>query len=310
MEEQDVNEAAEAVSEIEKETTSSGFGGVVLYATLIVLLVGGAIFWLRFDIEKAVARNAQENHALVTKLEERLAVLEGKATELSERPAIDKESLTQLRTDIDAVSTKLSEAEKQLTLLSERTSAIESAPEMLAIPAPATAAPAPAQPEPAAAPTPPKASSVFQNLKIAILSGSPYQPELDIWYKEHPKTEVYPALKQHAAEGIPTEAELRQQLKASLTQLSSAGADSFPEKSIAGRLNQHFSNFISIRKKGSTPAEVEALKLKLDTLPLQQLVEEVGKLPQHENPTLTQWLSEVKDRADVTSDLTHLEAGL
>ena len=275
------------------EITATGpkpvsFSAVVTASLITCLITGAGIV----AAHQAARRQTQELQYSVNdgleKLAQRVTALETQTRELAARPIADNAPVEELRSNV-------AEAKNTLSQLSDRLAEVEKKPATIITspPAPATAA-AVAAP----APTP---------LKSAILSGAPYQAELQEWRKQHPKPLTkMPTLESYAAKGLPTEQALRKEL-AALIEKQSAPTTDVDEHSLAGRVNARLSQFISIKKKNTAAPELEALRGTLETAPLTTLEATLRNLQTAKRAPFESWLQAVSIRTRALNELPETE---
>ncbi len=257
---------------------------VIIASVASAVVLAGLGFTVRQEVLNSTAAAVQQQQAALDKLSTRISALESQTGELAARPTTDVETINNLRTELGT-------ANSTITTLNERITSLEQEPVAPVVVAPSK------QP-----------SSAREALKSSITSGAVFQAELDIWDKEHPKSAVsIPTLRQYADTGIATEASLRSRLK-ELIARETAATETFPDKSVAARINTHLSGLISIKKKTPAAAAIQALRDGADSLTIGALITQVANVPSPQSGTFAGWLEDAKAHTAAYAELTSLES--
>lgn len=247
--------------------------------TCLIAAVGLVIVYKSVNNRVSEIEYAQQG--TLDKLNKRVNSLETQARELAARPIANNAPVEELRSGVV-------EAQNTIATLTERIAEIEKKP----------------------APQPVETSKTPALLKAAVLSGTSYQTELNMWDKEHPKSEAaFPTLRTYASTGISAEPALRSSLRSLLKQQPNEKVQ-FPQESTVARINAHLSNFVSIKKKSPPAPELQQLRETVDTASLADLQAHVAALPETLKAPFAEWLKIANERNKALAELHQLDGAL
>jgi hypothetical protein len=256
---------------------------VIVASALICLVLGGLMVALRQELQISMAQTIFSQQEITDKLNRKITALEAQAAELAARPTTDS-------TTVDGLKNDLTTAKSTIDALTGRIATLETKPELV-LPPPANTS----------------TSASYISLKTAVLNGAVYQAELDIWEKEHPKSQSRIAtLRQHAATGILTEEKLRDSLR-TMIDSTLTGQESFANDSVASKLNKHFSGLISIKKQAASAPEMKAVRDRINDATLETLKAQVIALPPAQKILFDTWLNSAETRALAITELHVLD---
>ena len=247
--------------------------------TCLIAAVGLVVVYK--STNNRISEMAYAQQDTLDKLTKRVNGLETQARELAARPVANNAPVEELRSGVV-------EAQTTIATLSERIAEIEKKPAV----------------------QPVESSKTPAFLKAAVLSGTSYQTELNMWDKEHPKSDAaFPTLRTYASTGISTEQALRSSLRSLITQQPNEKVP-FPQESTVARINAHLSNFVSIKKKNPPAAELQHLREIVDTASLTDLQSTINILPETLKAPFAEWLKIANERSKALVELHQLDGAL
>lgn len=256
---------------------------VIIASVVTAILTGGVCVAMRQELQEQMLSTALAQQDANEKLSRKVSALEAQIGELSARPTTDTATIDGLRSELGSAKTTIGE-------LNERIATLEKKPEPVATSV-----------------TVATATTTLSALKSAVLAGSVYEAELDIWEKEHPKSGKRVAkLRDYADNGLPTEESLRAELRKLLTQ-SDETSSAFPEKSLVARINTHLPGLVTIKKKSSLAPELKTLREGMNDVSLDVLKSQVMSLPDTQKAAFAGWLKTAEGRAAALTELNALE---
>ena len=290
----------EPTTQIDLEPTRKRWPTSLIAILLVGVVFCGALLAVRDEAQTAARAQAIATRDALEPLSKKLSALEGRLAMLESAPKPDLTALDGLRADVSALQATASQ-------LQERATALEKKPVLSSSASPASAAandPVKSSPQTVTSTMQPGLTSA---LKMAVLSGLPYQMALEAWEKAQPGNPVtIPVLRRYAAAGLVTDASLRSQFQEIAEQLTKSAPETAEASPFLSRINTHLAGLISIHKTADHVAELTKLAQGNESLTPEQLAAKINALPSDLQTPFASWKAAFASRNAALAELASL----
>ena len=248
---------------------------------LALALAAVALAFVRHELRSEIVTESLTQQEALAHTAQKISALETRLAALEALPHPDASAIDAMRSDVGT-------QQQTIATLTERLATLEK--------------------KPAAEPTA-VASKTSSSTPLIdfIKSGAPYQTELMVWEKDHPKaSESIKELKALALTGIPTDDQLRHQFQTLLAQPATAPAVA-SDSSLMGRINSRFGGLVTIKKQSDAPSDAASLRDIADIATIPALVQRVTHAPDPVKAPLAPWVETVRTRDAALAQLVFLE---